>query len=101
MTEPMPFTNSHDAYIARCKLGGYKGGPKRAAHWRALGFPNLERARIARWEPRRLEKVEDWKQQELKRTPFAILDDPPAELRPRSKKTNQPLPSRNSRPRGF
>ena len=75
----MPFADSR-AYIARCKLGGYKGGPKRAAYWRALGFPNLERARIARWEPRRLEKLEEWKREELRRTPYALLDDPPAEL---------------------
>src|SRR5262245_60341841 len=47
----MAFGGSHKAYLARCKLGGYKGGPKRAAFWRTLGFPNLERARIARWDP--------------------------------------------------
>jgi len=29
-----------------------------------------------------LEKLEEWKQQERARTPFALLDDPPAELRP-------------------
>ena len=77
----MPFNNSHDAYIARCKLGGYKGGPKRAAYWRELGFPNLERARIARWEPRRLQKLEEWKREELRRTPYTLFDDPPPELR--------------------
>ena len=84
----MPFEISHDAYIARCKLGGYKGGPKRAAYWRSLGFPNLERARAARWELHWLRKLEEWKQEERKRTPFALLDDPPAELRPRRKKPN-------------
>ena len=30
----------------------------------------------------RLRRIEEWKREELKRTPFAILDDPPDELRP-------------------
>jgi len=78
----MPFTNSHDAYIARCKLGGYKGGPKRAAYWRELGFPNLVRARAVRTNKRRLRLLEEWKRRELERTPYALLNDPPPELAP-------------------
>jgi hypothetical protein len=87
----MAFGGSHAAYIARCKLGGYKGGPKRAAYWRALGFPNLARARIARWEPRRLEKLEEWKREELQRTRYALLDNPPEELRPVKQRTPKVL----------
>jgi hypothetical protein len=74
---------SRAAYIACCKLGGYKGGPKRAAYWRTLGFPNLVLARAARWEDRRRRRLEEWKREELRRTPFALLDDPPEELRPK------------------
>jgi len=88
----MAFGGSRAAYLARCRLGGYKGGPKRAAFWRVLGFPNLERAPAARTNKRKQRQLEEWKQQELKRTPFALLDDPPAELvavkrprRPRAK----------------
>jgi len=73
---------SYAAFIARCKRGGYAGGPKRAAFWRQLGFPNLVRARAAKAEKRRLRLLEEWKREELRRTPFAILDEPPAELRP-------------------
>ena len=70
--------NRFPGFIARCKLGGYKGGPKRAAYWRTLGFPNLALAREARWGGH---KLEQWKQEELRRTPFAILDEPPGGLR--------------------
>jgi len=44
------------------------------------GFPNLERARAAKAEKRRQRKLEEWRREELKRTPFALLDEPPAEL---------------------
>jgi hypothetical protein len=68
--------------VARCRLGGLKGGPKRAAFWRALGFPNLVRARAALANKVRQRKLEEWKREELRRTPFAILDEPPPELFP-------------------
>jgi hypothetical protein len=79
----MSFGGSYAAFIARCKRGGYAGGPKRAAFWRQLGFPNLVRARAAKAEKRRLRLLEEWKRDELRRTPFALLDDPPEELRPK------------------
>ena len=79
----MSFGGSYAAFIARCKRGGYAGGPKRAAFWRALGFPNLVRARAALANKVRLRRLEEWKREELKRTPFALLHDPPAELRPK------------------
>ena len=44
--------------------------PKSGYGWSALGAWDL------------LRKHEEWKQQELKRTPYAVLDDPPEELRP-------------------
>jgi len=78
----MAFGGSHAAYLARCRLGGLKGGPKRAAFWRSLGFPNLVLARAAKANKRRQRLLEQWKQKELKRTPFAILDEPPPELSP-------------------
>jgi hypothetical protein len=43
-----PGGSSYSAFVARCKRGRYAGGPKRAAFWRALGFPNLVRARAAK-----------------------------------------------------
>ena len=76
----MAFGGSYSAYLARCRLGGLKGGPKRAAFWRALGFSNLVLARAAKAEKRRQRKLEEWRREELKRTPFALLDEPPAEL---------------------
>ena len=90
----MAFGGSHAAYLARCRLGGLKGGPKRAVFWRALGFPNLVLARAAKAEKRRLRRLEEWKWEELKRTPFAILDEPPPELsqvkRPRRSLATKP-----------
>ena len=53
-----------------------------AAIWRALGFPNLVRARAALTYKVRLRRLEEWKRKELRRTPFAILDEPPPELSP-------------------
>ena len=55
-------------------------GLHRAAFWATQGFPNLERARAAKAEKRRQRKLEEWRREELKRTPFALLDEPPAEL---------------------
>ena len=37
-------------------------------------------ARAAKAEKRRQRKLEEWRREELKRTPFALLDEPPAEL---------------------
>jgi hypothetical protein len=66
---------SYAAYIARCKRGGYAGGPKRAAFWRELGFPNLVRAGAAkaRYRLARL-KREEWA---LARSvnPYALPED--------------------------
>jgi hypothetical protein len=45
--------------------------------------PNLVVARAAKAEKRRLRKLEEWKREELRRTPFALLNDPPEELRPK------------------
>ena len=57
-------------------------GQHRAAFWRKLGFPNLVRARTALANKVRLRRLEEWKREELRRAPFAILAEPPAELRP-------------------
>jgi len=65
------------ALAARNRLGGLH----RAAFWRALGFPNLVRARAALANKVRLRGLEEWKREELRRTPYALLDDPPPELR--------------------
>ena len=42
-------------------------------------------ARAAKANKRRLRLLEEWKRKELQRTPFAILDEPPGELRPKRK----------------
>jgi len=65
------------ALTARDRLGGLH----RAAFWRKLGFPNLVRARAALANKVRLRRLEEWKREELRRMPFALLDDPPEELR--------------------
>jgi len=67
------------ALAARYRLGGLH----RAAFWRSLGFPNLVRARAALANKVRMRQLEEWKREELRRTPFALLDDPPEELRPK------------------
>jgi hypothetical protein len=72
----MPF-DSRTALAARNRLGGLH----RAAFWRELGFPNLVRARAALANKVRLRRLEEWKREELRRTPYALLDDPPPELR--------------------
>jgi hypothetical protein len=50
--------------------------------WRALGFPNRVRTRAALANKVRLRRLEEWKREELRRTPFALLDDAPPELCP-------------------
>lgn len=81
-------------------------GMHRARFWSQQGYPNLVRARAARAEKVRQRKLEEWKRAELKRTPYALLDDPSRELRPRRPKSKlvkppAPLPSRKSRPGDF
>jgi hypothetical protein len=56
-------------------------GLHRAAFGETQGWENLVRARAAKAEKRRLRLLEEWKREELRRTPFALLDDPPEELR--------------------
>ena len=38
-------------------------------------------ARAAKANKRRQRQLQEWKREELPRTPFAILDEPPGELR--------------------
>ena len=40
-------------------------------------------ARAALANKVRLRRLEEWKREELRRTPFALLDDPPEELKPK------------------
>jgi hypothetical protein len=75
------WSRSRAATGALSSLNRWKGG-RRAAFWHALGFPNLVRARAALANKVRLRRLEEWKREELKRTPFAILDEPPPELSP-------------------
>jgi hypothetical protein len=50
-------------------------GLHRAAFWREQGFPNCARARAV-WRKQRHELLlEQWKREEQRRTPFAVLDD--------------------------
>jgi hypothetical protein len=95
----MPFT-SETGFIAYQRNAGLH----RAAYWRTLGFPNLVLARAALANKVRLRRLKEWKRQELKRTPFARLDDPPAELLPvarsRSRATDTPFKLPRW-PRGF
>ena len=76
---------------------GPVGGLRRAAFWRKLGFPNLVRARAALANKVRLHRLEEWKREELKRTPFAILDEPPPELSP----VKRPRPGLCDQPQDF
>jgi hypothetical protein len=71
----MPFGGSYAAFIARCKRGGYAGGPKRAAFWRELGFPNLVLARAAkaRYRLERLKREEFALARSV--NPFALPED--------------------------
>jgi len=58
------------------------------------------RARAALANKVRLRRLEEWKREELRRTPFALLDDPPEELRPKkTTRLNKPykLPMRPRR----
>jgi hypothetical protein len=71
----MAFGGSYAAYIARCKLGGYKGGPQRAAFWRAQGFPNLVRARAAKARKREARLRKEILEKARRITPFAMPED--------------------------
>jgi len=89
----MSFGGSCAAYVARCKRGGYAGGPKRAAFWRELGFPNLVRARAAKARKREARLRKETLEQMRRIDPFATLEDVAAVLG---------IPSqRNRLPRGF
>ena len=46
-------------YRARCILGGLRGGPRRAAYWRELGFPNLAKGRTVRLRNLRARKQQE------------------------------------------
>jgi hypothetical protein len=53
-------------------------GLHRAEFWREQGFPNCARARTA-WRRQRHELLlKQWEREELRRTPHALLDDPPS-----------------------
>ena len=62
-----------------------------------MGFPNLVRARAALANKVRLRRLEEWKREELQRTPFAILDEPPPELFP----VKRPRRSLATKPQDF
>jgi hypothetical protein len=62
-----------------------------------MGFPNLVLARAAKANKRRQRLEEDWKREALKRTPFAILDEPPPELFP----VKRPRGSLATKPEAF
>ena len=66
---------SYAAFIARCKRGGYAGGPKRAAFWRALGFPNLVRARAAKARKREERLKRETLELARRANPFALPED--------------------------
>lgn len=71
----MPFNSSEAGYLARCRLGGLHGGPRRAAFWRELGWPNLVLARAAKARKRQERlKREEWA---MARTvnPYALPED--------------------------
>jgi hypothetical protein len=70
----MPFASAN----ALSDLNRWKGR-RRAAFLRKQGFPNCALARAAWARMREQRQLEDWKREELQRTPFAIPD----ELRPR------------------
>lgn len=92
----MSFGGSYGAYVARCKRGGYAGGPRRAAFWRSLGFPNLVRARAAKARKREARLRKEILEKARRITPFAMPEDVPqwAEV------LGIPY-RRNQRPRGF
>ena len=71
----MSFGGSYAAFIARCKRGGYAGGPKRPAFWRALGFPNLVRARAAKARKREERLKRETLQLARRANPFALPED--------------------------
>jgi hypothetical protein len=74
----MPFTTDN---ALSCRNRGH--GLRRAAFWAQQDYPNLVRARAALAEKVRQRRLEEWKRAELKRTPYANLDDVPEELRPK------------------
>jgi hypothetical protein len=61
--------NERESESALSSLNRWKGR-RRAAFWRALGFPNLMRAGAALANKVRLRPLEEWKREELKRTPL-------------------------------
>jgi len=62
-------------------------GLHRAAFWAAQGHPNLVRARAVHAENLKRRRIEKWKREELKRTPFAdCLDIPPEVLKPKKRR---------------
>jgi len=77
--EPPRFARRPAAFIAYQRNAGLH----RAAFWRTQGFPNLVLARAALANKVRLRRLEEWKREELRRTPFSLLDDPPEELKPK------------------
>lgn len=95
----MSFGGSYGAFIARCKRGGYAGGPKRAAFWRQLGFPNLVLARAAKAKKREQRLAVERKREALKRNPFAMLDDLPPYDDPPFKHPVKPRQSKKPRQR--
>ena len=59
----------------------------RNAFWRSIGFPNLIRARAVYAENCKQRRIEKWKQEERRRTPFAdFLDIPPGVLKPKKRR---------------
>ena len=70
---PWLFT-SHNALSM---LNKWKGR-RRAAFWRQQGFPNCALARAAWCRQRGKLLLEQWKREELKRSPFALLDEVPS-----------------------
>jgi hypothetical protein len=63
------------AFVAHCKRGGYAGGPKRAAFWRALGFPNLVRARAAKVRKQEERLKRETLEPARRANPFALPED--------------------------
>jgi hypothetical protein len=65
---------------------------------RKLVLPTLVRARAAEANKRRLRLLEEWKREELQRTPFAILDEPPGERRPKKERKHDGGPQNAPKP---
>ena len=58
---------------AACKARSRKGGLRRAAFWRALGFPNLVLAR-AKWKQMREERAQQQKREYAQSRNRTMLD---------------------------